>query len=261
MSTHFPPGTWCWMDHQSRNRDVAEVFYTEVLPWNARRQDVGGGFEYSMLDVAGNAVGGMWQQGDEVPADAPSRWQMHLATDDLDATCERVVMLGGTVVMEPHDVMGLGHMALVLDPTGAVTGFWQAATFPGFGVTAAVGSLAWCDLRTTDVDAARDFYCGLVGWTAEEIGGGPDMRYVVFNLNGEPVAGLGPDQRPTGWTPYIAVLDVDAVIAESVVRGADLVFGPEDTPYGRLAALVDPAGVPFNLIRPNRDPIEATPAG
>ncbi len=260
MATLDAPGTFCWMDHQSRDRDTAEAFYADVLGWGMTRQPVGGGFEYTMVDLVGHPVGGMWQKGDEAPEGEPSRWQMHIATDDLDATAARAVELGAIVILEPHDVMGLGRMALMRDPSGCAIGFWQAGTFAGFGVMAAVGSMAWCDLRTPDVDGARDFYTALLGWTAEEIGGGGDQRYVVFSHEGEQIAGLGPDAAPAGWTPYIAVRDVDAAIAAATARGAAVTFGPHDTPYGRLVALVDPAGAPVNLITPAREPIEAQPA-
>lgn len=257
------PGTFCWMDHQSRDRDGAEAFYAAVLGWNITRMPMGESFEYTMLDLAGNPVGGMFQMGDDTPPGVPTRWQMHIAVDDLDATVTHAVDLGAGVLLGSHDVADLGRLAVVIDPSGVPIGFWQAGAFAGFGVVAATGSLTWCEVRTRDVDAARDFYCALLGWTAEEIGG-PDQRYVVLHRDGEPIAGAGPDEgtdaAPVGWVPYLAVADVDASVAQAMAAGATLGFGPHDTPYGRLAALVDPSGAPVNLICPNRDAVEAPPA-
>ena len=96
---------------------------------------------------------------------------------------------------------------------------------------------------------------GLLGWQAEELEG--EGRYIVFNRDGGPVAGVMQNSANPGWTPYIAVLDTDDTVARATAAGGTVTWGPTDTPHGRIAALVDPAGVPVNVIRPNRPPVEA----
>lgn len=254
-STSHPAGTFCWMEHDSRDRDIAEPFYRDVLGWDVARQDIGGGFEYSMLTMGGLVVGGMWQMGDEAPAGAPSRWTLHISVDDADASAARAIELGATVLMDVHDVMGMGRLVLLQDPAGAAIGLWQALSFPGFEVEFAPGSLTWADVGVTDLDAARDFYVGLLGWQAEELEG--EGRYIVFNRDGGPIAGVMQNPANPGWTPYIAVLDTDDTVARAIAAGGTVTWPAADTPYGRIAGLVDPAGVAFNVIRPNRPPVEA----
>lgn len=52
--------------------------------------------------------------------------------------------------MLPMQVMDVGWMALVLDPTGAVHGFWQPNTFSGFEVVYEPNSLGWFDHVSED---------------------------------------------------------------------------------------------------------------
>jgi len=254
-ATPRPAGTFCWMEHDSRNRDAAEAFYRDVLGWEITRQDMGGGYEYAMATVSGLVVGGLWALGDEVPADAPSRWTLHIAVDDADASAARAIDLGATVLMDVHEVMGMGRLVLLQDPAGATIGLWQALSFAGLQLEMAPGSLTWADIAAPDLDAARDFYTALLGWEAEELDG--EGRYVVFNREGAPIAGATQHPALAGWTPYIAVLDTDATVAAATAAGATVMWGPADTPYGRIAALTDPAGVAVNVIRPNRQPVEA----
>ena len=51
------------------------------------------------------------------------------------------------------------------------------------------GHIGWCDLMSDDVDKARDFYTGVLGWNTEivDVGQGP---YTVFKAGDQPVAGL-----------------------------------------------------------------------
>ena len=56
----------------------------------------------------------------------PAFWGVYLAVDDVDATAAKVVPAGGKVEAGPFDVMELGRMASIQDPTGARVNLWQA---------------------------------------------------------------------------------------------------------------------------------------
>ena len=76
----------------------------------------------------------------------------------------------------------------------------------------------WYDLVTSDVAAARKFYCEVVGWTYDDMSQA-DNNYGVFKAGDVGVAGLMPFPAEMkagghpGWNGYIAVEDVDAVAA------------------------------------------------
>ena len=56
-----------------------------------------------------------------------------------------------------------------------------------------------------------------------------------------------PAGSPGGWRPYFGAEDVDAAVKTLVSLGGSVEREPENTPYGRLASVVDPGGVPFSL--------------
>ena len=118
------------------------------------------------------------------------------------------------------------------------------------------GDIGWCDLMTGDVDKARDFYTGVIGWDTEvmDVGKGP---YTVFKTGDRPVAGLmakppgGPAaSAPTAWTSYVTVDDVDACAARVAGAGGVVLAGPMDIPtVGRMAVIRDPTGGCIGIIK------------
>ena len=117
------------------------------------------------------------------------------------------------------------------------------------------GHIGWCDLMSDDVDKARDFYTGVLGWDTEvmDVGYGP---YTVFKAGDRPVAGLmakppeGPgSDAPTAWTSYVTVDDVDARTARVAGAGGAVLAGPMDIPtVGRTSIIQDPTGGVIGII-------------
>ena len=46
-------------------------------------------------------------------------WGCYVTVDDVDTTLAKVRSLGGSVLMEPMEVKGVGRMAVIQDPQGA----------------------------------------------------------------------------------------------------------------------------------------------
>ena len=53
------------------------------------------------------------------------------------------------------------------------------------------GAFSWCELMTTDVEAAKRFYTELLGWT-EEV---PGMSYTIVKTGGDGSAALWLSRR------------------------------------------------------------------
>ena len=49
-----------------------------------------------------------------------------MLVDDIEATTKKVKSLGGTVMKDVTEVMGMGWLSIIVDPTGAVLGLWKA---------------------------------------------------------------------------------------------------------------------------------------
>lgn len=56
-----------------------------------------------------------------MPAEVPAHWLVYFVAEDVDALAARVLELGGSVMLEPHDYPG-GKFAVVADPVGASFG-------------------------------------------------------------------------------------------------------------------------------------------
>lgn len=116
-----------------------------------------------------------------------------------------------------------------------------------------VGSLAWIDLTTPDVDAAADFYSRLLGWELEPAET-PVGRYVTGAVASGPVGGMmapppGEDAAPTAWTVFFGVADADRAFADARRLGATGLQPPTEIPSGdRIAVLTDPAGAVVGLM-------------
>ena len=117
--------------------------------------------------------------------------------------------------------------------------------------TILTGAPCWIDLFTSDVAAAKAFYGGLFGWTAEE--SGPEYGgYVTFSRGGVVVAGClandGAQGAPDMWTTYFAVDDVAATVAAAAGRGGEVYLDGMEVPQmGVMAMLGDPGGATVGL--------------
>ena len=116
------------------------------------------------------------------------------------------------------------------------------------------GSFVWYELATTDVDIAKAFYSGVVGWgTADAM---PGSVYTLFTAGGTPVAGLAQLQASAQragaapqWRGYVGVDDVDATARRVKKLGGTVLMPPTDVPnVSRLSVIADPQMAALALI-------------
>jgi predicted enzyme related to lactoylglutathione lyase len=48
--------------------------------------------------------------------------------------------------------------------------------------------------------------------------------------------------------PYFMVADTDTAVTAAAERGATVLSGPIDTPYGRIASITDPQGATYSIM-------------
>src|SRR5580698_7617011 len=70
----------------------------------------------------GGPGGGMMQH--PVPG-APSAWLAYVLVDDVAAATKKAASLGAQVMRDVTEVMGMGSLSIIIDPTGAALGLWQ----------------------------------------------------------------------------------------------------------------------------------------
>ncbi len=118
------------------------------------------------------------------------------------------------------------------------------------------GSFHWNELMTRDVEKAKKFYGGTIGWTFD----GMPMQngtYWIAKMDDKPVGGLFTltsaqfDGVPESWMAYLAVDDVDARVKKATAAGAKLMRPIFDIPgVGRIAILTEPGGAGIGWITP-----------
>ena len=112
------------------------------------------------------------------------------------------------------------------------------------------GTPCWIDYGAKDLDAAREFYGSLFGWSYT--GGDPEYGgYLNAELRGSQVAGMGPlmnDVDPPGWTVYFATDDASSTAAAIREAGGTIVVEPMEVgPMGTMVIARDPQGHGFGL--------------
>jgi predicted enzyme related to lactoylglutathione lyase len=60
----------------------------------------------------------------QVPG-GPSGWLAYVLVDDIYATTQKAKSLGAEVMKDVTEVMGIGRLSFIRDPTGAILGLWQ----------------------------------------------------------------------------------------------------------------------------------------
>jgi uncharacterized protein len=245
-----PTGAPCWIDVFSADTETTRAFYSDLFGWEALEQspDFGGYWMWTRDGVP--VAGGMGAQPGQP---VPQTWSVYLAVDDVAKTVEVAGAAGAQVIAAPVDVADLGAMAVLLDPTGASVGLWQAKEFSGFTVLGEPGTPTWFELLTRDYDRAVTFYRDVVAWDAHTMSDTPEFRYTTLGEGGGALAGIMDATTFLGeagpyWGTYFSVEDTDATLARVAELGGRTVLEAHDTPYGRLATAADPTGTRFNVM-------------
>lgn len=249
----YPEGTPSWVDLATTDAAGAKAFYAALFGWEFEDIFTDQGVPYTMASKDGVQVAGLSAN---AQGDLPPTWFTYLSVSDCDACTARAVAAGGSVMMEPMDVMDAGRMSFVIDPTGAHVGLWEARRHRGAALIDEPGAYTWAELYTNDGEAAAAFYRASVGLetVTDDFGGGP---YTMFKAGDRVVGGLLPppvEEVPNHWHVYFGVADTDAAVTTVGEAGGEILVGPLDTPVGRMATVHDPFGAAFSVIALNEWP-------
>lgn len=266
----YIPGVPCWIDTSQPDPDAACAFYRGLFGWEF--EDVmpqGAPGRYLIGRIRGGDVAAVGSIPEGAPAAAT--WNTYIWVDSADEAVANAVAAGGRVVTEPFDVMDAGRTAVLTDPEGAAFSVWQPGAHKGAQVVNEHGSLNFNTLLTRDPDAAETFYGAVFGWRRLTIAAGvmwmlpgygdhleektPGLREQMAQMGApegfvDVVAALdliaaGDAGSPAHWGVTFAVDDVAATGAKVRELGGEVVSGPVDAPWARLAVIKDPQGASF----------------
>ena len=263
----YIPGVPCWVDTSQPDPEAALGFYTGLFGWDFESvlpAEAPG--QYFIARLRGGDVAAVGSIPEAMPPMA--MWNTYIWVESADDTAAKVIDAGGSVLMEPFDIMDFGRMAVFADPEGAAFCVWQAKEHRGAQVVNEHGSLNFNGLNTRDVDGAKSFYGSVFGWTTlalpaaemwtlpgygdhlerdnpglrkqmAEMGGPVGFEDVVASIN--PIGDDQPD-TPAHWSVTFGVDDADATAAKATELGGTVVVPPLDVPWSRLTVIRDPQG-------------------
>lgn len=265
MANHH--GDFIWYELITPDPDAAQAFYGPLLGWTFKGSGTPG-MDYRLAATAESDVAGVMQ----MPADAsgamPPAWLGYVGVDDVDAMVESIRSGGGTVHMEPWDIPGVGRIAFVADPHGALFYVMKGAVEGGESLSFSYdrprpGHCAWNELATSDTAAALHFYGTRFGWVKDgamdmgPLGSYQFLRHVGRAPDGSPegsgmlgaVMPLMPGMEHPVWVHYFRVPDIDVALAHVTGNGGSVVQEPVEIPGGDFAMNgIDPQGAHFALV-------------
>lgn len=259
--TSYADGIPSWADLSTTDKAGAEAFYGELFGWEFAQAPAGEpGMEYTMMTKRGKMVAGMGVLSEEQQSQGiPPNWSTYLAAKDLDATLQKVIDSGGSVIVPAMDVGDTGRMAFIADPTGAAIGLWQAGSHTGSELVNEHGTVTWNELMTNDAVSAAKFYVNVFGYRLDTV----PMEYGHYsllmadgNLEGYYAAGMmqmPEDMKgvPSYWSVYFAVDDCDTTLEAAKSAGGAVIAEAFDVPdTGRMAVIQDPQGAVFSVMKP-----------
>ncbi len=245
-------GKFVFVELVTPDLPAAKKFYGGLLGWTFRDVQVGGNVRYAEALLDGDPVAGMVQR--PMPANERRQpmWLGFVAVKDVDATLETAVAKGARSLYAAHDVPGLGRIAVLGDPQGAVVGIVASSSGDPPDVLPATGDWIWASLFTGDPDAAAAFYQTLFDY---EVFDDPDSstdQHLILSSDGYARAAANPlpsEKAPAHWLDYIHVDDATATATRVVALGGKVLLTPRaDAHGGKLAIVADPQGAPFGLL-------------
>jgi len=107
----------------SPDPEKAKAFYSKLFQWQL--EDIPNpavpSNNYTLIKVGSGTGGGIMKQ---IPG-GPSGWLAYVEVDDIQAATQKAKSLGAKIMKDVTEVMGMGWLSFIQDPTGAVLGLWK----------------------------------------------------------------------------------------------------------------------------------------
>ena len=123
MSSH---GNFHWNELMTRDSEQAKKFYGDSIGWAFDAMPMGND-TYWIAKMADKPVAGIFPMSGADFEGVPEHWMAYLAVDDIDARLKKAIAAGAKVTREPFDVPGVGRIAVLQQPGGAMIGWMTPA--------------------------------------------------------------------------------------------------------------------------------------
>jgi uncharacterized protein len=239
-------GKVVWNDLITEDLDAARRFYGGLFGWKFEDSPLLG--QKYVLARAGNVyVAGLVPVERRGDGSKLSRWVPYVSVDNVDSAVVRAKTGGAKVAVDPREV-GIGRVAAIIDPEGAVIGLARSKIGdPDDNTTRpAAGHVVWTELLTDKApSAAAAFYRSVAGYDVRAV----DRRggqYTMLTARGLDRAGIlknpAPEWKPV-WLTYFGVDDPSAASALAEQLGGKILLPvSSQVREGTMAVVADPSG-------------------
>ena len=247
-------GRFVWYELITTDTEAAQSFYADVV-----------GSEMGQVSMPGTTCTlvqcwrhpsrrGSWSCRTTRGMGTKPHWIGYLGVDDVDATNDRIVQLGGAVHVPPTDIPNVGRFSIVADPQMATLALmeWLQPGQERHLEPDTLGRVGWHELLAVDWKKAFAFYGELFGWQKAEAFVGARGTYQRFSAGGQTIGGMvtKPPQMPLPfWLYYFKIGDIDGAAKRVKIGGGQIINGPVEVPAGSwIIHCTDPQGAMFALV-------------
>lgn len=243
-----------WLEINTPDVEAAKDFYSRVLGWHFRQRSTGNfvGYAVNELPVAS------FTQIEDADVD----WRVYFRVADVPEATAAVAVSRGRILRSPARVEGLGHLAVIEDPTGAVFALSEASEISGFALGTEHGQPAWFEVVSNCFQISLSFYHDVLGWNYHFVDDDGIMTLEqseddYFATNGptasasagvvDGVRELIDDELPH-WRSYFAVDDIEDAVSSVREAGGTIRGEISRAILGRQVSVTDPQGGKFVLL-------------
>ena len=122
-------GTLCWADLSTPDAKRAADFYSGMFGWQIENQRTDGTKDpsgYEHIKNGEHFIGGIPPAAYRPPG-APAHWMAYFQVDDVDSCASKATGLGAKLCLAPMTMEGVGRLAVIADPQGAVFAIFKSA--------------------------------------------------------------------------------------------------------------------------------------
>ncbi len=124
MTTH---GQINWNELRTSNPQTAMSFYSQTVGWSFGPETMPDGGTYWIIMANDVPVGGIFDTSGTPEEQEADFWITYIHVDNVDDRLANAVDIGADVKREPWDVPGVGRVAVLCEPGGAIVGWVSPA--------------------------------------------------------------------------------------------------------------------------------------
>ena len=120
-------GHFHWNELMTHDVEAAKAFYGDIVGWTFNAMEMPQGGTYWIGMDGDKPAGGIFPMSGSEFEGMPAQWMSYLAVDNVEDCVEKAKAAGAAVVQPVMNIDGVGRIAMIKDPTGAVLGWMTPA--------------------------------------------------------------------------------------------------------------------------------------